>query len=71
MGAFETLVELLEVHPQLPGRVPLTIRGTSSGGKVPPRTEEVVAALRLMAGISGGAYIKSTLHWGIMGGGRG
>ena len=31
MGAFETLVDLLDKQPQLPGEAPLTIRGTSSG----------------------------------------
>ena len=31
MGAFEALVELFAVHPQLPGEAPLTIRGTAPG----------------------------------------
>ena len=45
MGAFKALVELLDVHPQLPGEAPLTIRGTSSGWRVSTRTE-AVAPLR-------------------------
>ena len=39
MGVFEALVELLDVHPQLPGEVPLTISGTSSGWTVFTMTE--------------------------------
>ena len=31
MGAFEGLLELLDVHHQLPGEAPLTIRATSRG----------------------------------------
>ena len=52
MGAFGALVELLDVHPQLPREAPPTIRGTSSGWREFTRTE-AVAALRLMVGISG------------------
>ena len=31
MGAFEVLLEMLDVHPQLPGGAPLTVRATSRG----------------------------------------
>ena len=49
MGAFEVLLELLDVRPQLPGGAPLTVRATSRGWKFTTRTD-AVTALRLMAG---------------------
>ena len=52
MGAFEVLLDLLDVHPHLPGGAPLTARTTSRGWKVFTRVE-AMTALRLMAGCSG------------------
>ena len=54
MGAFKVLLEYLNVHPQLPGGTPLTVRATSRVRKLSTRTEEVTA-LRLMVGCSGEA----------------
>ena len=34
MGAFEAVAKLFDVHPQLPGEAPLTIRCTSSGWRM-------------------------------------
>ena len=45
MGAFEALLELLDVYPLQPADAPLTIRSTPLGWKV-PTTTEAVAALR-------------------------
>ena len=67
MGASETLVKLLDVHPQLPGDAPLTIRGTSFGWRVFTRTK-AVAALRLMVGSSGRDPMQFALHSGRIGG---
>ena len=61
MGAFEALLELLSVHPQLPGRAPLTTGSTSGGWKVFTRSE-AVAALRLMVGSSGRDPMQFALH---------
>ena len=70
MGASETLVKLLDVHPKLPGDAPLTIRGMSFGWRVFTRTE-AVAALRSMVGSSGGDPMQFTMHPGRIGGGGG
>ena len=43
MVAFDVLLELLDVHPQLPGEAPLTVEATSRGWKVFTRTEAVTA----------------------------
>ena len=45
MGAFEALLELLDVYPLLPAETPLTVRSPAFGWKVFTRTE-AVAALR-------------------------
>ena len=63
MGAFEFLLELLDVHPQLPGRAPLTVRATPRGWKISTRTEAVIAS-RLMVGCSGGNPMQFALHSG-------
>ena len=49
MGGSDVLLELLDVHPQLPGESPLAVRATSRGWKVFPRVK-AVTALRLMVG---------------------
>ena len=69
MGAFEVLLELLDVHPQLPGEAPLTARATSRDWKVFTRTE-AVTALRLMVGYSGRDPMQFALHSGRIGGGH-
>ena len=66
-GAFEALLELLNVHPQLPGEAPLTTRLTPQGWRVFTRTE-AVAALRLMVGSSGRDPAQYALHSGRIGG---
>ena len=68
MGAFEVLLELLDVHPQLPGEAPLTVRASSRGWKVFTRTE-AMAAFRLMARYSGRDPMQFALHSGRIGGG--
>ena len=65
-GAFEVLLELLDVHPQLPGEAPLTVRATSRGWKVFTRTE-AFTALRLMIGCSGRDPMQFALHSGRIG----
>ena len=67
MGAFEALLELLAVHPQLPGGAPLTTRLTSRGWKSLTRTE-AVAVFRLIVGSSGRDPAQFALHSGITGG---
>ena len=66
--AFEAVLELLDVHPQLRGDAPLTARLTSGGWRVFTRTE-VVASLRLIVGSSGRDSAKYALHSGRIGGG--
>ena len=51
MGAFEALLELLNVYPQLPGGVPWAVRTTFLGCKVFTRSE-AVPVLRLMVASS-------------------
>ena len=67
VGAFETLVEVLDAHPQLPGGAPLTTKRTASGWKVITRTEAVVA-LRMMAASAGKNPAQFALHSGRIGG---
>ena len=66
-GAFEALLELLSVHPQLPGEVPLTARLTPLGWRVFIRAE-AVEVLRLMVGSSGRDPAQYALHSGRIGG---
>ena len=66
-GAFEALLELLSVHPQLPGEVPLTARLTPLGWRVFTRTK-AVEALRLMVGRSGRDPAQFALNSGRIGG---
>ena len=68
MGPFEVLLELLDVHPQLPGEAPLTVRATSGGWKVFTRAE-ALTALWLMVGCSGRGPMQFALHSGRIGGG--
>ena len=68
MGAFEALLELLNVYPLLPAEAPLTVRSTPFGWKVFTRTE-AVAALRFMVGSSGRDPMQFALHSGRIGGG--
>lgn len=67
VGAFEALVELLNVHPRLPGGAPLMTRSTASGWKVITRTEAVVA-LRMMVASAGRNPAQFALHSGRIGG---
>ena len=69
MGAFEVLLDLLAVHPLLPGGSPLTVRRTSRGWMPFTRTE-AVAALRLMIGSSGRHPAQYALHSGRLEGQR-
>ena len=66
-GAFEALLDLLDVHPQLPGQAPLTARATSSGWKVFTRIE-AVTALRVLVGSTGRDPSQYALHSGRIGG---
>ena len=67
MGAFEALLELLNVYHQLPGGAPLTVRNTSLGCKVFTRSE-AVTLLRLMVANSGRDPMQFALHSGRTGG---
>lgn len=60
---FEALLELLNVHPQLPGGAPLKVTGTLRGWRMFTRMG-VVTALRLMVGISGRELTQFALHLG-------
>ena len=68
MGAFEGLLELLDVHPRLPGGALLTVRATSRGWKFSTRTD-AVTVLRLMVGCSCRDHTQFALHSGGIGGG--
>ena len=68
MVAFEVLLELFDVHRQLPGEEPLTVRATSRGWKALTRTQ-AVTVLRLMVGCSGRDPMQFALHSGRIGGG--
>ena len=68
MEAFEALLELLNVNPQLPEWAPLTVRITSLGWEVFPR-REAVTVLRLMAVSGGRDPMQFALHSGRIGGG--
>ena len=59
MGAFEALLELLNVYHQLPGGAPLTVRNTSLGCKVFTRSE-AVTLLRLMVANSGSCLLYTS-----------
>ena len=63
MGTFEALVELLDVHPQLPGEAPLTIKGMPSGWRVFTMTE-AAASLSLIVGSGGRDPMHVALHAG-------
>ena len=67
IGAFETLVELLDAHTRLPGGAPLMTRRTASERKVITRTEGAVA-LRMMAASAGKNPAQFALHSGRIGG---
>lgn len=67
MGAFEAIVALLNVHPQLPGSAPLMTRFTDGGWQVITRTEAVVA-LRMMVACTGRDPAQYALHSGRIGG---
>ena len=69
MGAFEVQLDLLPVHPLLPGGSPLTVRRRSNGWKPFTRTE-TVPALRLMIGSCGRDPAQYALHSGRIGGGN-
>ena len=66
VGAFEALVALLDVHPQLPGNAPLMTRQTVHGWQVITRSEAVVA-LRLMVESAGLNPAHFALHSGRIG----
>ena len=63
MGTFEILLDLLAVHPLLPGGAPLTVRRTSRGWKPFARTE-AVASLSLISLSSGRDPAQHALHSG-------
>lgn len=67
VGAFEAIVELLDVHPRLPRGAPLMTRRTSAGWKVVTRAEAVVA-LRMMVACTGRDPAQFALHSGRIGG---
>lgn len=67
VGAFEALVDLLNVHSSLPGNAPLMTRCTPAGWKVVTRSEAVVA-LRMMVTCAGGNPAHFALHSGRIGG---
>ena len=67
MGAFEVLLDVLAVHPLLPGRSPLTVRRTYNGWKPFTRTE-AVATLRLMIESCGRDPAQYALNSGRIGG---
>ena len=67
MGAFQALLELLDVYPQLPGAAPLTVRNTSLRWKV-FTSDEAVTALTLMVASSGRDPMQIALYSGRVGG---
>ena len=67
MGAFEALLELLNVYRQQTGWAPLAVRTTSLVWKVFPRSE-VVTALRLMVASSGRDPLQFAPQSGRIGG---
>ena len=66
VGAFEAVVAILDVHPELPGNAPLLTRQTPSGWRVITRTEGV-AALRVMVESIGLNPAHFALHSGRIG----
>ena len=67
VGAFEAIIELLKVHPNLPKNAPLMTRITAGGRKVVTRPE-AVAALRMMVACTGRDPTQFALHSGRIGG---
>lgn len=67
LGAFEAIVELLNLYPHLPGGAPLMTRRTVKGWKVVTRAEALVA-LRMMVACSGRDPTQYALHSGRIGG---
>ena len=67
VGAFGALLQLLALHPSLPGGSPLTARLSPLGWKPYTRTD-AIAALRLMIGRSGRDPAQYALHSGRIGG---
>ena len=61
MRAFEALIEMLDVLPNLQGEPPLTIAGTLSGWGVFAKTD-AVATVRLMVECSGRDPMQFALH---------
>ena len=49
MGAFETLLELLDIYPMLPAEASLTVKSTLVEWKVFTRTEAVAALILKMS----------------------
>lgn len=66
-GAFEALLDLLDLYPGLPGGAPLMTRRTVSGWKVITRAE-ALAALRSMVEGTGRNPAHYALHSGRIGG---
>ena len=66
MGAFEALLELLDVFPLLPAEAPLTVTSTPLGRKAFTRTK-AIAALRFM--VSSIGSMQFALHSRRIGGG--
>ena len=65
-GAFRVVLELLIVHPQLPGETPLTARLTPGEWRVFRRTEAI--EMKIVVGSSWRDPTKYALHSGRMGG---
>ena len=69
MGAFETLLELLDIYPMLPAEASLTVKSTLVEWKVFTRTE-AVAALILKMSSNGRNPIQFAHHSGRICGGH-
>ena len=67
IGAFEALLDLLNVYPQIPGGASLTVRSTSLGWEVFTRTGAVTTLILIVAS-NGRDPMKLALHSGRIGG---
>ena len=67
VGAFEILLDLLDVHPELGMQAPLMQTVGQSGGKVVSRTE-ATRALRMLVSSTGRDPMEYALHSGRIGG---
>ena len=65
MGAFEALLELLDVDPLLPAEAPLAVRSTPLGWKVFTRAEVVPALIFILGGVG-----RDPMHFALHSGGK-